>query len=442
MNIKLSDHFSLPRLVKFTLPSIAMMIFTSFYTIIDGLFVANEVGSEAFAALNLVYPMIQVLGAFGFMMGAGGSALVCACMGEGHPEKARRRFSLIILFLTVAGLLLCAGGLAVMKSFCQWMGAEGRMLEDCMVYGGILMAMEVFFFLQNCFQNFLIAAERPRLGLTVSLISGVENMVLDFLLMYVWDFGIAGAALATGLSWITGALIPLAFFARKNGTPLYFQKPDWDGSAIVQSMSNGASEMVSNLSLSVVNMIYNLELMKLLGSDGVVAYGIIQYVCFVFVSVYLGYAMSTAPIIAYQYGAGNHKELKSLLYKSLLLTGLYAIGLTALAETSANLLAAVFVSHSPELMRLTETAIRIYSISFLLCGFNIFASSFFTALNNGLVSGALSFVRTFLFQTGSIFLMAELFGVNGIWLAVTVAESLSLVMSGGCLFAFRKKYGY
>lgn len=442
MKIRLSDHFTYRNLLRFTLPSVIMIVFTSLYTIVDGIFVSNVAGSRAFAALNLIWPVIAIMGTVGFMIGTGGSALVAKLLGEHKQKEANACFSLLIYFLIAVSVVLSLISSIFIEEFAQLLGATPEMLPDCIAYGRTLAFMLSGYFLQAAFQSFLVTAERPSLGLCLSVLAGLTNMALDYLFIYVFQMGIFGAALATGLSWIVGGFVPLLFFLSKNSTPLRLGKPEWNLRHIGQSCFNGSSEMVTNLSMSVITVLYNYELMKLIGENGVVAYGILQYISFVFAGAFLGYSMGVAPIVSYHYGAGNHSELKNLLKKSLTLITYTSIVMVILAELSASQLASIFVSSDPALMEMTIHAIRIYSISFLLCGFNIFGSSFFTALNNGFVSAAISFLRTFVFQILSIVVLPIFFGLNGIWSAVIVAEALSFVIVMLFLKKERKKYGY
>lgn len=442
MKIQLSEHFTYKKLIQFTIPTIIMMIFTSIYGIVDGIFVSNCVGSDAFAAVNLIMPALMMIGSFGFMMGTGGSALVSKTIGEGENEKAKQYFSMLIYVLIIIGLIFTILGVIFVKPMASLLGADSNMMEACVTYGRTLLLFLIPFILQNCFQSFLIVAERPQMGLLISICVGVTNMLLDFLTMYVLKMGVFGAALATGISQLIGSCILLLYFARKNSSPLRFTKTKFEGKVILQACTNGSSEMLTNLSMSLVNMLYNAQLMKYAGPDGVVSYGIIMYVGFIFLGTYLGYSIGTAPIIGYHYGAGNTEELKNLLKKSIRLIGVTSLVLTGLAEILAQLLASIFVSYDAELLAMTTTAIRLFAISYLMCGFNIFCSSFFTALNNGAVSATISFFRTLVFQTAMIFLLPALVGLNGIWLAVVVAEMLALVVSTICIVCNRKKYQY
>lgn len=442
MNIQISEHFSYRKLIKFTIPTITMMIFTSLYGVVDGIFVSNCVGSDSFAAVNLIMPVLMMLGSVGFMIGTGGSALVSMTLGQGKKERANEYFSMLIAFVIVTGLVLTGVGLIFMRKIAMLLGAEGAILEDCVLYGNVLLLANVAFMLQNCFQSFLVVAERPQMGLKISVAAGVTNMVLDFLFIYVFRWGVVGAAAATGISQIVGGGIPLLYFARKNSSPLHLVRFHFDGHALLKSCSNGTSEMLTNLSMSLVNMLYNIQLMKFAGADGVAAYGIIMYVSFIFSGTYLGYSIGIAPIVGYHYGADNRRELCSLLKKSLILIGTVAVVLTVAAELLSGILAGIFVSYDKELLAMTVTAIQIYSLSYFVSGFNIFGSAFFTALNNGAVSALISFLRTLLFQVVMIFLLPAVWGLNGIWFAVVAAELLALIVAVICFVANQKKYHY
>lgn len=442
MKIQLSEHFTYKKLIKFTIPTIIMMIFTSIYGVVDGIFVSNCVGSDAFASVNLIMPVLMIFGTVGFMFGTGGSALVSKTIGEGKTEKARQYFSMLIYLLIIIGLIFTVIGMILIKPASVLLGADESMLENCVIYGKVILIFLVAFILQNAFQSFLIVAEKPTFGLVISIITGVINMILDFLFMYVLKMGVFGAGLATGMSQLVGGIVPLVFFMRENGTALRLTKAKFEAKAIWQACANGSSEMLTNLSMSLVNMLYNMQLMKYAGADGVVAYGIIMYVGFIFSGTYLGYSIGTAAIIGYHYGAENTEELKNLLKKSLRLIGTSAFVMTGLAEISAKLLASIFVSYQPELLEMTTRAIRLFAISYLISGFNIFASSFFTALNNGLVSAIISFSRTLLFQVVAIFVLPLILGLDGIWLAIVFAEIFALVVSSMFLIWNRKKYHY
>lgn len=442
MNIQLSEHFNYTKLMRFTLPTITMMIVTSLYSVVDGIFVSNVLGSEAFAAVNLIFPFPMMLSAVGFMIGTGGSALVSMTLGEGREQEANEYFSMLVAFVSVTGVLLTIFGIAFIRPISMLLGAEGELLDGCVIYGSSLMLGLAPFMLQNCFQSFLVTAERPKLGLGISIAAGLTNMALDFLFIYVFPWGLVGAAAATVLSQVIGCVIPLIYFWRKNTSLLQLVCFHFEWKPILKSCANGSSEMLTNLSTSLLNMLYNLQLMRLVGENGVSAYGVIMYVSFIFTGTYLGYAIGAAPIVGYHYGAGNKKELKSLFRKSLLLITAVSVGLTALSEILSGGLAGIFVSYDRELMEITKIAIQIYSLSYLISGFNIFGSAFFTALNDGPVSALISFVRTLLFQIIMILVLPALFGLNGVWFAVVAAEALALLVTIICFFAKRKKYQY
>ena len=442
MHIQLSDHFTYGKLLGFTIPSIIMMIFTSIYGIVDGIFVSNFVGKTAFAALNLIMPFVMIFGALGFMLGTGGCALISKTMGEGKREKANELFSMYIAVSALAGAVITAVGIAVMRPVSIALGAEGQMIEDCVTYGRILLSTLVFFILQCEFQSYCVAAERPRMGLWITVAAGVTNIVLDAVLVALLRWGLAGAAAATAMSQLVGGMIPLVYFSLPNSSVLRLRKFRFDGRALWRACTNGASELVSNLSMSVVNMLFNVQLLRFAGENGVAAYGVIMYVNFIFVGVFLGYAFGVAPVVSFHFGAGNEGELKSLRKKSLVLIGSSAVVLTLLAEVLAGVLSGIFVGYDAELYAMTRRGFMIYSASFLFMGFNMFASSFFTALNDGPVSALISFLRTFLFQVGAILVLPALLGLDGIWLAVVTAELLAVAVTILCFVKKQKQYGY
>ncbi len=439
--IRLSDRFTCKKLLRFVLPSIVMMVFTSVYGVVDGLFVSNFAGKTSFAAINLVMPFIMVLGGLGFMIGTGGTALVGKLLGEGEPEEANRCFSMMIWFALLLGGVLTAVGIVFMRPVSLFLGATPEMLADCLVYGRIVIAFTVPFMLQSIFQSFLIAAEKPKLGLFATVVAGVTNMVLDFLFVAVLPWGVAGAAIATGLSQCVGAVIPLFYFLRKDSL-LRLIPTRLRAKPILAACGNGSSELMSSISSSVVSMLYNFQLLKYIGEDGVSAYGVLMYVQFVFVAIYIGYAIGCAPVVSFHYGAGNKDELKNLLKISVRLMAVLGVVLTALALLLGAPLATVFVGYDEGLFTLTCHAFRLFSFAFLFAGFNIFASSFFTALNNGGVSAAISFLRTLVFQSASVMLLPLLFDVDGIWYAITAAEVFATLISAMFLFLKQKKYGY
>lgn len=442
MNIQLSDHFTYRRLIRFVIPSVAMMILTSIYGVVDGLFVSNFVGKTPFAAVNLVIPFTMILGAFGFMLGTGGTALVAKTLGEGRQEEANRIFSMLIYFALGLGALLTIFGIAVLKRIVIKMGADDAMLRHCMIYGRIVLLGIPFYMLQNMFQNFLIAAEKPQLGLIVTIAAGVTNMVLDALFIAVLGWGVAGAAAATALGQCVGGLVPFVYFARKNSSKLSLVKTRLMSDALFHACTNGSSELVSNVSMSLVGMLYNLQLMKFAGENGVAAYGVIMYVNFIFIAIFLGYAYGSAPIVAFNYGARRTEELQNVLKKSLKLILGTGISLFLIATVFAGVLSGLFVGYDAELYRLTVRGFHLYAISFLLCGFNIYGSSFFTALNNGVVSAAISFLRTVVFEVAAILVLPVFFGVDGIWCAITVAELASILITIGAFSALRRRYQY
>ena len=442
MHIHLSEHFTYPKLLRFTFPTIVMMIFTSIYGVVDGVFVSNYAGKTAFAAVNLIMPALMIFATVGFMLGTGGSAVVARAMGEGDLPRARRYFSLIVLTGAIAGLVLTVVGLLIIEPLCAALGATGELLPLAVQYGRILSLALVPFILQNMFQSFLVAAERPKLGLGLTVAAGLTNMAGDWLLVGVLPWGVAGAAIATVASSLVGGVVPLVFFLLPNQTPLRLTQTRFEGRILAQTCSNGSSEMMSSLSTSLVSILYNFQLMRLIGEDGVAAFGVIMYVNFIFIGVFMGYSIGAGPVISYHYGAGNHAELQSLLRKSLLVMLLSCAGLTAAAVALARPLSQIFVGYDAELLALTTRGFRLYALSFLAMGFNIFGSAFFTALGNGVISAAIAFLRTLLFQTAAIFTLPLFLELDGIWLAVTAAELLTLFITILFLVTQRARYHY
>ena len=441
--IQLSDHFTYGKLLRFTLPSIVMMVFTSIYSVVDGFFISNFAGKTAFAALNLIWPFLMILGGMGFMIGTGGTALVSRYLGAGQKERARRYFSMLVEFTALLGLILTAIGLIFMEPIARFLGATEEMIPDCVLYGRIVIAFNVAFMFQNVFQSFLVAAEKPRLGLVATVSAGVTNMVLDALLVGVFRWGLAGAALATGLSQTVGAVIPMVFFLnRENGSALHFSFTPMEAHPLLQACGNGASELMSNISGSIAAMVYNFQLLKFLGEDGVSAYGVIMYVGFIFVAIFVGYSIGSAPIISFHFGAENREELKNMFRKSYLLMAVWGIAMALAAYLLAGPLAKLFVGYDRQLCELTVHAMRLHCLAFLFTGANIFTSSLFTALNDGTVSAAISFARSMVLQIATVLLLPGLMGPDGLWLAALATDTCALVIDICVLGGNRKKYGY
>ncbi len=440
--IQLSDHFTYWKLFRFTLPSIVMMVFTSIYGVVDGFFISNYAGKTAFASVNLVMPFIMILGGMGFMIGTGGTALVSVVLGQKDHERANRYFSMMIYLTVIMGVILSVLGFTFMKSIAVLLGATEEMLADCVLYGRIVISFTTAFMLQNVFQSFLIAAEKPKFGLVVTVIAGATNMILDWLFVGVFGWGVAGAAAATGLSQCAGGLVPLIYFLLPNKSLLRLTRTRLELIPLLKACGNGSSELMSNISSSIVSMIYNFQLLKYIGENGVSAFGVLMYVQFIFVAIFIGYSIGCAPIVSYHYGAGNSPEVKNMLKKSMLLMGTLGVLLSALAFCLAEPLAKIFVGYDAELHALTSHAFRLFSFSFLLAGFNIYCSSFFTALNNGAISAAVSFLRTLLFQTSAVLILPLILDVDGIWLSNAFAEIFAFAISMIFLITKRKKYHY
>lgn len=442
MRIKLSDHFNLNRLIRFVLPSIVMMIFISVYSVVDGFFVSNYAGKVQFAALNLIFPVLMILGAIGFMIGTGGSAIVAKTLGEKKEKLANEYFSMLVFVTIFAGIVLSVLGQIFIRPISSALGAEGEMLKYCVLYGRIILCSLPAFMLQNVFQSFLITAEKPYLGLVVTTLAGVTNIILDFLFVGVFKFGLAGAASATALSQAVGGIVPFIYFLRKNSSLLRLTKARLNVRILLKTCTNGSSELMTNISSSIVNIIYNLQLMKLIGEDGVSAYGVIMYVNFIFAAIFIGYSIGSAPIIGYNYGAQNHTELRNIFKKSLILISVFGIVMSLLSQILASPLSNIFVGYDSDLTSITSFGLSVYSISFLFSGINIFASSMFTALGNGAVSAAISFLRTLVFQVICVLVLPIFLEITGIWLSIVIAELLSMIITIIFIVKNRKKYHY
>ncbi len=442
MNIQLSEHFTYSKLLRFTLPSIVMMIFTSIYGVVDGFFVSNYVGKTPFAAVNFIMPFLMVLGAAGFMLGTGGSALVSKTMGEGDKEKANRIFSLLVYVGAALGVVIAALGIIFIEPVAVLLGADGEMLGDCVLYGRIILLALPALLLQFEFQTFFVTAEKPQLGLATTVAAGVTNMVLDWLFMAVFRWGIVGAAAATATSQAVGGITPLFYFASKNSSLLRLTRTVFDGKALLKTCTNGSSELMSNISMSIVGMLYNAQLMKYAGEDGVAAYGVLMYVNFVFISAFIGYSVGTAPVVGFHFGALHRDELKNLLKRSAVIIGVFSLCMFLMGQLLAYPLSSLFVGYDEGLMEMTLRGFRIFSFSFLFAGTAIYGSSFFTALNDGLTSALISFLRTLVFQIAAVMLLPLLFDIDGIWLSVAAAEIVAALVTLIFLFAKRKKYGY
>lgn len=440
--IQLSDHFNLSRLLRFTLPSIIMLVFTSIYGVVDGFFVSNYVGKTSFAAVNFIMPFLMILGCVGFMFGTGGGALIAKTMGEGKKEKANQLFSMLVLVSVLCGVGLAVLGLSFLRPIASALGAQGQMLEDSVAYGRIILIAIPAFILQYEFQCLFATAQKPKLGLYVTVAAGLTNVVLDAVFVAVFSWGLEGAAAATALSQGVGGILPLLYFGRANSSLLKLTKPKFDGKALLKTCTNGSSELMSNISASIVSMLYNMQLLTYAGEDGVAAYGVLMYVNLVFQAVFLGYSVGTAPVISYHDGAKNHVELKGLFRKSLAILAVCAVAMFASALLLAQPLSVLFVGYDPELLAITLRAFSIYSFSFLFSGFAVFGSSFFTALNDGLVSAFISFLRILVFQVILVLTFPLIWQLDGIWLSIVAAEMLAVLVTAGFMIQKRKKYHY
>lgn len=440
--IQLSDHFDYPRLLRFTLPSIIMMIFTSIYGVVDGYFVSNYVGKTPFAAVNFIMPLMMILGSVGFMFGAGGGALVARSLGEGKKERAKRLFSLFVYATIISGVIIAALIFVFLKPILQLMGAEGQLLQDCLLYGRVLLPFLPFFMLQFEFASFFITAEKPKLGLIVTLLAGCANMLLDALFMGVFRWGLVGAAAATGVSELIGGLIPLIYFFRPNSSLLRLGRTHINGVALLKACTNGSSELMSNIALSLVSMLYNRQLLHYVGENGVAAYGVIMYVTMVFLAIFTGYSNGIAPVTGYHFGAGNHAELRNLLRRSLKLVSVAAVAMLVLSQLLGAPLAKIFVGYDAELMELTIHAFRIYALVYLFAGFAIYSSSFFTALSDGLTSALIAFLRSLVFEITMVLFLPTILDVDGIWLSAVLADMFTVIVAACFLIGKRKRYHY
>lgn len=442
MQIKLSDHFSYGRLLRFTLPSIIMMVISSIYSVVDGLFVSNLVGDLALSSVNIVFPVAMIVGSFGFMLGTGGSAIVARTMGEGDQPLANRYFSMIIYAVVVLGAVLSTVCVIYMEPIARFAGASDALIGDCVVYGRILLAGSVPFMLQTSFQSFFVVAEKPHLGLALSIAAGVTNMVMDYVLIAVCDLGVAGAAIATVMGYCVGGVLPLLYFLRPKREGIRLTRTRFYGKQLLNACTNGSSELMSNISSSIVGILYNVQLMRLIGEQGVAAYSVMMYVDFVFVATFLGFSIGSAPIVSYHYGAGNHPELKNVFRKSMAVILCTSVAMVILSELLSRPLSSAFVGYNAELLEMTVHGFRLFALCYLFCGINIYASSFFTALCNGALSALISFLRSLLLRGGMVLLMPILFDLDGIWTAVIAAEGLGAVVSLGLLYAKRRQYQY
>ena len=442
MQIKLSDHFSYGRLLRFTLPSIIMMVISSIYSVVDGLFVSNLVGDLALSSVNIVFPVAMIVGSFGFMLGTGGSAIVARTMGEGDQPLANRYFSMIIYAVVLLGVVLSAVCVIYMEPIARFAGASDALIGDCVVYGRILLAGSVPFMLQTSFQSFFVVAEKPHLGLALSIAAGVTNMVMDYVLIVVCDLGVAGAAIATVMGYCVGGVLPLLYFLRPKREGIRLTHTRFYGKQLLHACTNGSSELMSNISASIVGILYNIQLMRLIGEQGVAAYSVMMYVDFVFVATFLGFSIGSAPIVSYHCGAGNHPELKNVFRKSMTVILCTSVAMVILSELLSRPLSSAFVGYNAELLEMTVHGFRLFALCYLFCGINIYASSFFTALCNGALSALISFLRSLLLRGGMVLLMPILFDLDGIWTAVIAAEGLGAVVSLGLLYAKRRQYQY
>jgi len=442
MKIQLSEHFTYRKLLRFTLPSVAMMVVSSLYSVVDGLFVSNFVGKTSFAAVNLIMPFLGVFSAFGMMIAAGGTALVSKTLGMGDRKRANELFSMLLSFCTIGGAILTVLSIVMMRPVAIALGGEGQVLEDAVIYGIIVQLALIGYYFEFSFQSFGVAAEKPGLPLIMSAVSGVGNILLDALFVAVFRWGIVGAAAATAISNFAGPMVPLIYFLRPNTSLLRVTKFKFDWKALLRTCTNGVSELMGTLASNVSGMLYNLQLLRYAGEDGLAAHGVMMYVNHIFAAVYCGFAIGSAPLIGFNYGAENHREQKNLFSKCLVILGGIGLCMFISAEILAMPLAKIFVGYDENLVTMTVRGLCLYAPAFLLCGFNVFGSSMFTALNNGLVSGAISFFRTLICQVAAILVLPLLFDLDGVWLSSAMAELWALLLVIFCFVRYQKKYHY
>lgn len=441
--IQLSDHFTSGRLLRFTAPSIGMMLFTSIYGVVDGFFVSNYVGKTAFAAVNLIIPYLMIIGGVGAMLGVGGSALVAKTLGEGDGHRASRYFTMMIELMVISSVALAVLGIAILRPVGFLFGATEHMIGDVVTYGTVCLLFSLGMHAQYTMQSYLIVAEQPKLALYIVVAAGVSNMILDFLFMAVLRLGVVGAALATGLSQCVGGILPVLWFASKrNRSSLHFARTKLELRPILHACGNGLSEMLSSVSGSITGILYNWQLMRHAGEDGVAAYGVVMYAAFVFISVFAGYSQGSSPIMGYHFGAQNHPEMKNVLKRSLSLLAGAALILTTAAILLARPISTFFVGYDKKLLDMTSRAFMICATPFLIMWFDIYTSSFFTALNDGPVSAAISFMRALVLPVICILVMPALWKLDGVWYSLVASEVLSVAVSLFFLLGKRKKYGY
>lgn len=441
--IQLSDHFTSGRLIRFTLPSILMMIFTSIYGMVDGFFISNLVGKTAFAAVNLIMPMLQIFGGVGAMLGVGGSALVAKTLGENDIPRSRRYFTMMMYMMLGTSVFFTITGIVFLKPIAHLFGATEAMMGDVVTYGAICLAFNTALQAQYTFQSYLVTAEKPKLALGVVIAAGVTNMVLDYVFMAFFSMGVAGAALATGLSQCVAGIIPLVWFLSKsNKSALRFTKTRLEWKPMLLACGNGASEMMSSVSGLIIGILYNWQLMRWSGEDGVAAYGVVMYAAFVFLGVFNGYSQGSSPIVGYHHGAQNHEEVRNVLKRSLVILGSAAVVLTVVAIGGAGFLSSIFVGYDAELLEMTTRAFRICAIPFLVMWFNMYTSCFFTALNDGAVSAAISFMRSLVLPLICVIVMPTIWHLDGVWFSLVGSELLGVFVSLFFLIGKRKKYHY
>ena len=437
----LAKKFTCGTLIRFALPTMVMMLFMSLYTIVDGIFVSRLIGTSALSATNIVYPVVNVVIAVAVMLGTGGSAVIARQMGEGKIAEAKRNFSWIVLIGVAAGFAVAALGTLFLDPLCRMLGATPELLGYCRDYLGTLLLFAPAAILQMLFQAFFVTAGKPALGLFLTVLAGISNALLDYLTMGPLDMGIRGAALATASGYLIPAVVGVLYFlfAKNN---LHFAKPSFDGRVLLRACGNGSSEMVTNISSAVITFLFNVMMLKYLGEDGVAAVTIVLYAQFLLTALYMGFSLGVAPVISYQYGSGDTGQLRKVYKICLGVTGVSAVAVFAASLLLAKGIVQIFTPLDSPVYGIAVRGFVLFSLSYLFSGCNIFSSALFTALSNGKVSAAISFSRTFVWIAFGLWALPELLHADGLWLAVPLAELLTVVLSVFFLQKLRARYGY
>lgn len=437
-NNSIGREFGFFSLLKFALPSVIMMMVMGLYSMVDSMFVSRFVSTNALSAINVVYPVINLLIGLGVMLASGGSAVIAAKMGAGKTDEARRDFSMIVTIGLASSIVIAVAGLIFIRPIVTFLGASELLVDYAVTYLAIILMFAPANMLQMLFQMFFVTAGRPGLGLTFIIGAGLVNAVLDYVFIVPLGMGIAGAALATGIGYLIPAAAGLIFFFGKK-KELYFTKPKFSAAVLGSSCSNGSSEMVSNLSMAVVTLVFNRIMMNLAGEDGVAAVTIVMYAQFLLSSIFMGFSLGVQPVISFHHGAGNRRNLKGIYRHCIVFIAIAAVSVFAVAMTLGPTLTTIFTPKDTNVWTLAVRGFMILPFCFLLEGFSIYASAAFTALGDGKTSALISFLRTFLFILTGLLTLPLAFGIDGVWLAVPVAELCSVLVVIGCVLWHKAK---